>query len=102
MARKRRFNARRQKKQQRRSSPASAPVLAPLAFEKKPPVQYGKPVTILEDEDKNTFEFKSGTWVPYAMSIAECREHCRVDELPQKVNRKTRYEVRLPISQIED
>ena len=102
MARKRRFNARRQKKQQKRSGSGSAPVLTPLTFERKPPVQYGKPVTILEDEEKNTFEFKSGTWVPYAMSIAECREHCRVNELPQKVNRKTRYEVRLPIPEVKD
>ena len=63
----------------------------------KPPVQYGKPFILLEDSDKKTFEYKSGARVPYTMSIAECRQDCQVKELPQKVNRMTRYEVRCPV-----
>jgi hypothetical protein len=31
------------------------------------------------------------------MSIAECRENCQVQELPQKVNGMTRYEIRYPL-----
>ena len=31
------------------------------------------------------------------MSIAQCRQDCLVKELPQKVNGKTRYEVRCPL-----
>ena len=59
---------------------------------------YGKPFTLLEDESKATFQFSKGAWVPYAMTIAECLENnCQVKELPQKVNRKTRYEVRCPV-----
>ena len=66
-------------------------------YEKKAPVVYGKPVVVLEDESKNTFEFQQGAWIPFAMSIAECRHECQVKELPQKVNRMTRYEIRRPI-----
>jgi hypothetical protein len=76
--------------------PLPAPVVAP---ERKPLIQYGKPFTLLEDESKNTFEYQTGSWIPYAMTIAECRQqNCQVKELAQKVNRMTRYEVRLPIT----
>jgi hypothetical protein len=97
MAQRNRPNQRRQKKRSSNSSPAT-PREAPRVFEKKPPVQYGKPFILLEDANKNTFEYKAGAWVPHAMSIAECRVECQVNELPQKVNSMTRYEVRLPIA----
>jgi hypothetical protein len=60
------------------------------------PVVYGKAFVVLEDEAKNTFVFKSGAWVPYTASIAECRTSCKVKQLPQRVNKMIRYEVRCP------
>src|SRR5687767_583377 len=96
MAQRPRFNHKRQKK--RSTAPhTSTPREAPRTFEKRAPVQYGKPFVLLEDVNKNTFEYKSGAWVPHSMSIAECRLECQVNELPQKVNSMTRYEVRLPV-----
>ncbi len=97
MAQRPRFNHKRQKKRTTRQQ-SSAPREAPRVYEKKPPVQYGKPFVLLEDTNKNTFEYKGGAWVPHAMSIAECRLECQVNELPQKVNSMTRYEVRSPVS----
>jgi hypothetical protein len=78
----------------RRSEP---PREAPVPLERKPPVQYGKAFIILEDRNKNTFEYANGAWIPYAMSIAQCKKDCQVKELPQKVNDKTRYEIRAPL-----
>ncbi|MEX0676937.1 MAG: hypothetical protein WD063_07665 [Pirellulales bacterium] len=99
MGRKKRFHGNRQKKHQTRGSHVPPP-LAPLMMpERKPPVAYGKPFTLMEDENKMTFEFNGGSWVPYAMTIAECRERCQVQQLPQKVNRMTRYEVRRPMGE---
>jgi hypothetical protein len=96
MAQTPRFNHKRQKR--RSTTPhSSTPREAPRSFEKKPPVQYGKPFVLLEDVNKNTFEYKGGAWIPHSMSIAECRLECQVNELPQKVNSMTRYEVRLPV-----
>jgi hypothetical protein len=60
------------------------------------PVVYGKAFVVLEDEAKNTFVFKGGVWVPYTASIAECRASCKVKQLPQRVNKMIRYEVRCP------
>ena len=54
---------------------------------------YGKPVTILEDQEKNTFIYNAGNWVPHTESIAECRALGLVKELQQLGGRK-RYEVR--------
>jgi hypothetical protein len=51
----------------------------------------------MEDEQKNTFIYEGGAWVPHSASIAECRQTCQVKELPQKVNRMTRYEIRCPV-----
>lgn len=97
MRNKKRSHGARPKKHPARGSHAPPP-LAPLAApEMKRPVIYGKPFTLLEDENKMTFEFNGGSWVPYAMTIAECREQCQVQELPQKVNRMTRYQIRLPL-----
>jgi len=67
-------------------------------FERKSPTRYGKPFILLEDMEKNTFEFRGGQWVAHSMSIAECRENSQVKELPQKVNGMTRYEIRNAVS----
>lgn len=76
-------------------------VLAPLEVYKPKntvPTQYGKPFILLEDTDKNTFEYQGGAWVPHAKTIAECQVDCQVKELSQKVNKMTRYEVRSPVT----
>ena len=65
--------------------------------ERRPPTQYGKPFTLLEDDKKNTFEYAGGAWVAHATTIAEYRVECQVNELPQKVNRMSRYEIRCPL-----
>jgi len=96
MAQKHRFHQR-AKRGNRRPSPAAPPVERRPVLEKKPPVVYGQPITVLEDEAKNTFEFQQGAWIPFSMSIAESRRECLVKELPQKVNRMTRYEIRYPV-----
>src|SRR5438128_12072726 len=57
---------------------------------------YGKAFIILEDQEKNTFIYKAGAWVPHTESIAQCRETCQVKQLPQSVNRMIRYEIRCP------
>lgn len=85
-------------KKQKVKGGQAPPVRSPVVFERKAPVVYGKPVIMMEDEQKNTFIFKAGNWIPHEMSIADCRRECEVKELPQKVNRMTRYEVRFPIA----
>jgi hypothetical protein len=70
----------------------------PMRMEPKPPVQYGKPFVLLEDAEMKTFEFVAGAWIPYGLTIAQCRRDCLVKELSQKVNGKTRYEIRSPIA----
>ena len=83
------------KQQPRRTRTSDAVPRQPMAIaEKKPPIEYGKPFVLLEDGNKNTFEYKAGAWVPHSMSIAECRLNGKVTELPQKVKEMTRYEVR--------
>jgi hypothetical protein len=78
------------------SSPPAA--RAPVAtFERKPPVQYGKPFILLEDGEKATFVYTAGKWVRHTKSIAECRIDCQVNELAQKINGMTRYEVCPPL-----
>jgi hypothetical protein len=96
MAQKHRFRQR-ANRGNRKLPPASPPAERRPVVEKKPPVIYSQPITILEDEAKNTFEFQQGAWVPFPMSIAESRRECLVKELPQKVNRMTRYELRCPV-----
>jgi hypothetical protein len=81
----------------RRSSSApptvrSVPVLSP-----KPKVVYGQPIVLLEDIQKNVFIYRSGQWVQFDKSIAECRVNCQVTELSQKIKGMTRYEVCEPI-----
>ena len=95
MAQKHRFHH--QKRHNLPSTPRpSVPREVPV-YVKKAPTTYGKPYIVLEDADKNTFEYKSGTWIPHAMTIAECRRDCQVKELPQKVKGMTRYEIRCPV-----
>lgn len=66
-------------------------------YEPKPKVEYGDLFIVMEDSEKNTFFYNGYSWVKYRMTMAECRSQCQVKELPQKVNGKTRYEVREPI-----
>ncbi len=80
---------------------ASAPERQAPAERRRTPVQYDKPLILLEDANKDTFEFKVGQWAPHGMTIAQCRENCLVKQLPQKVNGMTRYEVRYPMSSSE-
>jgi len=70
---------------------------APIPYERVEPVVFGDPFIVLEDEKKDTFIYEGGAWVPYSASMAECRKTCQVKELPQRVGRKIRYEVRAPI-----
>jgi hypothetical protein len=67
-------------------------------YEKKEPVEYGKPFIVMEDSEKNTFAYDGSAWVPYGKSIADCKAAGQVKALPQKVNGKTRYEVRAPLA----
>lgn len=97
MAQKHRFRNQRPKRPMRRTE-AAAPSEPRMILERKVPVVYGEAVVVLEDESKNTFEFEKGAWIPYPMSIAQCRVDCLVKELPQKVNRMTRYEIRCPVA----
>jgi hypothetical protein len=80
------------------AAPATAPKQPAPAPQRKTRIQYDKPFILLEDANKDTFEFKAGQWVRHSMTIAECRETCLVKELPQKVNGMTRYEIRNSMS----
>jgi hypothetical protein len=96
MAQRNRFN-----NQRGRSSrgPRPAAVERPAIPERKPPKSYGKPFIILEDEHKNAFKYGNGAWLPYPMTISQCRQEGVVEQLPQKINGMTRYEVRLPLTE---
>jgi hypothetical protein len=94
MARRPTYHARRPKSSPRRENVIRE---APAPRVPRVPVQYGAPFIVLEDTDKNTFEYANGAWTPFAMSIAQCKKTCQVKELPQKVNNKTRYEIRVPV-----
>lgn len=62
------------------------------------PTRFGDKFIVMEDAAKKTFYFDGNQWAPYSMTIAECRQkQCQIKELPQKVNNKTRYEVREPL-----
>jgi hypothetical protein len=98
MAHKRRYQDKR--RASRTITPAPTVVHErPAAIPRKARTQYGKPIILLEDGNKDTFEFQGGRWVAHAMTIAEARESCFVKELPQKVNGMTRYEIRYPITE---
>lgn len=95
MAQRRRFNP--NKRQMARSAPAIRGLQRPPEVtERQAPVVYGKPFIVVEDPAKNTFIFKAGEWIPHSATIAECKQTCQVKELPQRVNKMIRYEVRSP------
>jgi hypothetical protein len=97
MARNHRFQQHGKRKGKGSAAASRPPPLASNSVERRPATVYGNPITILEAADKSTFVFNNGDWVPYSMTIAECREACHVTELPQKVRQMTRYEVRPPV-----
>jgi hypothetical protein len=96
MAQRNRFNKHRSRPSR---GPRPSAVERPVIPERKPPTNYGKPFIILEDEQKNAFKYGNGAWLPYPMTIAQCRAEGVVEQLPQKINGMTRYEVRLPLSE---
>jgi hypothetical protein len=96
MARKNRYQVS-GKRGKRRGGDAPPRPAAATAADRPPPKVYGQPFVVMEDENKGTFVYKSGAWVAHSMSIAECRASCQVTELPQKVKRMTRYEIRCPV-----
>src|SRR5262245_41799885 len=78
------------------SSPTRSLHHPPEQTQRAAPVVYGKAFIVLEDEAKNTFVFKGGAWVAHTASIAECHASCQVKELPQRLNKMIRYEIRCP------
>jgi hypothetical protein len=96
MAQKRRFNHNKRQASRLPNSDTRSLRRPPEFTERAAPVVYGKPFIIVEDAEKNTFVFQAGEWVAYSASIAECRQTCQVKELPQRLNNRTRYEVRVP------
>ena len=96
MARRNRHHSARQKPHLRPAREAATRA-AIVPAEKKAPVVYGKPFTVLEDVHKSTFIYKGGQWVNHTATIAECRQDCQVKELPQKINGMTRYEICAPV-----
>lgn len=97
MAQKHRF--RHENKRNRQvSAPSNSNRPAPPVYVPPPVVVYGQPKIILEDAQRQTFEFKGGAWTPFGLTIAECRRDGIVKVLPQKINGMTRYEVRCPQS----
>jgi hypothetical protein len=97
MARQNRFKNNRRKNS--RSTPGVAVEKRPRIPARKPPALFGKPFVVLEDEEKNTFSYQGGAWVPYAMTIKQCRDEGHdVRELSQKISKMIRYEVRLQVA----
>jgi hypothetical protein len=97
MGKKRRYNDKRHPVRTF-TPPPPAPERRAAAAERRAKTEYAKPFILLEDANKDTFEFKAGQWTRHSLTIAECRESCLVKELAQKVNGMTRYEVRYPVS----
>jgi hypothetical protein len=95
MAQRRHHNNKRQKPHIAAPHAARPPV---AAYERKAPVTYGKPVILLEDDQKVTFIYSAGQWTRHEKTIAECRVDCQVKELSQKINGMTRYEVCSPLA----
>jgi hypothetical protein len=98
MAQYNRFNRRGGKKQVRQTRSTASEMPAIEIPQPREPVVYGKPFIVLQDAQNSTFEYRQGGWVPFAMTISQCRIEGEVKELPQKINNMTRYEVRLPLS----
>jgi len=96
MARNNRFIPRRH--QQRRPSPTNTLMAQTPAVERAAPVEYGKPMIVMEDTNKATFVYEGGAWVPHERTIADWKQDCLVKELPQRVRGMVRYEVRCPLA----
>ena len=97
MARNNRFIPRRQ--QRRNPSPTnSLLVRSPETVERAAPVQYDKPMIVMEDQNKATFVYDGGAWVQHERTMADWRTDCLVKELPQRVRGMIRYEVRCPLA----
>jgi hypothetical protein len=97
MARNNRFIPRRQ--QRRNPSPTnSLLVRAPEPVERAAPVEYGKPMIVMEDQNKATFVYEGGAWVQHERTMVDWRQECQVRELPQRVRGMIRYEVRCPLA----
>ena len=95
MAQRRKFTQ--NKRQAARLAPQTRTLArAPLLSDRPARVVYGKAFIVAEDEAKNTFVYKAGAWVPYEATIAECKLTCQVKELPQRLGKMIRYEVREP------
>ncbi|MEX2174308.1 MAG: hypothetical protein WD872_08100 [Pirellulaceae bacterium] len=94
MAQRRRFTQ--NKRQAARLAPQTRTLHVAPAFVERQTVVYGKPFIVVEDAAKNTLYYKAGAWIPYSASIAECKQTCKVKELPQRLNGMIRYEVRCP------
>jgi hypothetical protein len=77
--------------------PARSLQTPPAAAGPRVATTYGKPFIVMEDGEKNTFEYREGAWQPSDTSIAELKQDCQVKLLPQKLNGKVRYEVRRPV-----
>ncbi len=71
-------------------------LVTPIVTERVAPTVYSKPFIVAEDENKNTFIYKAGAWIPHTETIAECKLTCLVKELPQRLGKMIRYEVRAP------
>jgi hypothetical protein len=97
VAKRNQYGAKKAQKNLARENRAGAVRETPV-FERKEKVEYGKPFIVMEDTEKNTFAYNGSAWVPFAMTMADCRQQCQVKALPQKVNGKTRYEVRQPLA----
>jgi hypothetical protein len=55
------------------SAPAATARPETIPIERRPPVRCGKPITLLEDAEKNAFIFSAGQWRRFDKSIAEYR-----------------------------
>jgi hypothetical protein len=97
MAKKNQYGAKKAKKNLTRDGRPAMVREVPV-FVRKEKVEYGKVFIVMEDTEKNTFAYNGSAWVPFSMTMADCRVQCQVKALPQKVNGKTRYEVRAPVA----
>jgi hypothetical protein len=97
MAQRNRFQNRRPARPAATAAPVRNQAAEVLAAQQRVKTVYGEPFILLEDANKNTFEYRGGAWVAHSKSIKECRVDCQVKELSQKLNRMTRYEIRSPL-----
>lgn len=92
MAQRRHFNQNRRKHPSRGSN--LPPTAAPTPLPRSTPKRYGTAFVLMENDQKQAFQYQNGAWVEFERSIADCRVDCQVKQLSQKVNNMTRYEIR--------